>query len=118
MQHIQQPTNKITNSFSNIYAIGGDLAIILIALGIIAKRFIKSHEQEKVEEEKSEQDLIETLKEEIEKRDKLIARLTNELITVRKALEFSGDFSPPVTEKRVNEVKQSVNSELYDRTDT
>lgn len=112
MQYTQQPTNTglSTSPIPSFYAWGETLGIILVAIAILAKRFLKKEEAQEVKEEKSEEELIHFLKKEIDKRDELIAKLSNELILIRKVMEFSGETSPPVTKKRILEVNKNAAS--------
>lgn len=121
LQHTEQPTTTITEQPSpamlpNFFAWGEIIGIILIAGAVLAKDFINRRDKTQQKQEESEDELIDFLKGEIAKRDDIIARLQNQIIITQKALDFSGEFAPPVSKERVMEVNNNNdNSHVYNR---
>lgn len=110
MQYTEQQSNDV-NIPSNYIAptfYGEAIGILLIAAYVVAKDILSKKSKKDEEREKEENQVIELLKSEIIKKDDAIARLHNEIFLMRKTLDFSGDFAPRVTEKRVEEINKSV----------
>lgn len=85
--------------------LGGEIGLILIAaLSMVAKYFLlKSSKWEDNEKEKQ----IIKLKTENAAKEQEILQLKCQIKILQRAMDLSGDFAPPVTKERVNQLNES-----------
>lgn len=91
------PTNQIPGGWGEFVGIGVTAAIV------IARELLRHKSSEKKGEDKAQEELIDFLKSEIEKRDTTINQLSNEIRLMRRSMDLSGEFAPPVALRKTGQ---------------